>query len=64
MQPMPGFRLSCKAPEGTVHPMTWLWKYWLRLRAAARTRKELHALSDHLLRDLGLRRSQIDSLFR
>lgn len=44
--------------------MTRLWRYWLKLRTATRTRKELHALSDHLLRDFGLSRSQIDSLFR
>jgi uncharacterized protein YjiS (DUF1127 family) len=45
--------------------MKTLWRYWLRLceaLVAARTRKELHGLSDHLLKDLGLRRSQIDSL--
>ena len=34
---------------------------WLRAR---RTRLELHALSDHLLKDLGLDRGQIDSLYR
>lgn len=44
-----------------------LRRWWLalrRLRTAARTRKELHALSDHLLKDLGLNRAQIDSLYR
>jgi uncharacterized protein YjiS (DUF1127 family) len=44
-----------------------LRRWWLRFvaaRAAARTRKELHALSDHLLRDLGLHRSQINSIYR
>jgi uncharacterized protein YjiS (DUF1127 family) len=44
-----------------------LYRWWLallRLQARAQARKELHALSDHLLKDLGLRRSQIDSLFR
>jgi len=38
-----------------------------RLRAAwiaARWRKELHALSDQTLKDIGLLRGQIDSLFR
>jgi uncharacterized protein YjiS (DUF1127 family) len=32
--------------------------------AAARTRSELRALSDRALRDIGLERRQIDSLFR
>ena len=32
--------------------------------AAARTRSELRALSDHALRDIGLERRQIDSLYR
>jgi uncharacterized protein YjiS (DUF1127 family) len=31
---------------------------------AARTRRELHALSDRRLRDLGLTRDQIDALYR
>lgn len=30
----------------------------------AATRHELHRLSDHALRDIGLHRSQIDGLFR
>lgn len=37
-----------------------LWRWW----AAARTRNELHQLSDHALRDIGLRRNDIDSLYR
>jgi uncharacterized protein YjiS (DUF1127 family) len=44
-----------------------LRRWWLRFlaaRARARARNELHALSDHLLRDLGLHRSQINSLYR
>jgi uncharacterized protein YjiS (DUF1127 family) len=32
--------------------------------AAARARTELHALSDRTLNDIGLRRGEIDSLFR
>jgi uncharacterized protein YjiS (DUF1127 family) len=32
--------------------------------AAARSRTELHALSDRTLKDIGLSRGQIDSLFR
>jgi len=33
----------------------------LRTWALAKTRHELHALSDHMLRDIGLRREQISS---
>lgn len=32
--------------------------------AAARSRSELHALSDHLLKDIGVRRGDIERLFR
>ena len=32
--------------------------------ASARTRSELHSLSDHMLRDIGLDRRRIDALFR
>ena len=32
--------------------------------AARRSRMELHALSDRTLKDIGLSRGQIDSLFR
>ena len=28
-----------------------------------RTRRELHALSDHMLRDIGLRRDQLSAFF-
>ncbi len=37
---------------------------WAQARARAATRRELHNLSDHALRDIGLHRSQIDGLFR
>jgi len=37
-----------------------LWRAW----AVARTRAQLYALSDRTLKDIGLHRSQIDSLFR
>jgi uncharacterized protein YjiS (DUF1127 family) len=36
----------------------------LRSWAVARTRSELRALSDRTLRDIGLERGEIDSLFR
>jgi len=32
--------------------------------AAARSRAELHALSDRTLKDIGLSRAEIDALFR
>ena len=41
--------------------------WWRRVRQghkAARTRRELHAVSDRLLRDIGLQRDQINSLYR
>lgn len=44
-----------------------LWQAWLRVRrawGAARARKELYALSDRMLKDIGVSREQIDSLFR
>jgi len=44
-----------------------LWNQGLRLQRAwmvVRTRTELHALSDRRLKDIGLSRGQIDSLFR
>jgi uncharacterized protein YjiS (DUF1127 family) len=41
-----------------------LWRRWLEQREQARTRRELNELSDHLLKDVGLRRGAIDSLFR
>jgi uncharacterized protein YjiS (DUF1127 family) len=39
-------------------------KRWTAAWAAARARIELHALSDRTLKDIGLSRGQIDSLFR
>jgi uncharacterized protein YjiS (DUF1127 family) len=43
--------------------MNRFWTTWTRLWALRRTRKELHALSDHMLRDIGLRRDQLSSEF-
>ena len=47
--------------------MRILWKKCLELFAAwraARARDELRNLSDHTLKDIGVARSQIGSLFR
>jgi uncharacterized protein YjiS (DUF1127 family) len=44
-----------------------LARLWARLNDrldAMRTRGELHALSDHMLRDIGLRRTEIDCMVR
>jgi uncharacterized protein YjiS (DUF1127 family) len=41
-----------------------LWRWWLERRAVARTRRELNELSEHLLKDIGLPRGVIDSLYR
>ena len=41
-----------------------LWRWWQDQRARARTRRELNELSEHLLKDIGLPRSVIDSLYR
>ena len=41
-----------------------VWRWWLERRALARTRRELHELSEHLLKDIGLPRGVIDSLYR
>ena len=46
---------------------TALWNQALGLQRAwvvMRTRTELHALSDRTLKDIGVSRGQIDSLFR
>jgi uncharacterized protein YjiS (DUF1127 family) len=44
-----------------------LWKWLLahhRVLAGGRARRELHELSDRMLKDIGVRRGDIDSLFR
>jgi uncharacterized protein YjiS (DUF1127 family) len=52
---------------GTLAVIRALWKAWLSIHAAwnaERARNELRALSDRTLKDIGLHRSQIDSLYR
>jgi hypothetical protein len=39
--------------------MRLIFDWWLRYQ----TRRELHSLSDHMLRDIGLRRDEIESAF-
>ena len=39
------------------------WNELARRWALQKTRKELYALSDHMLRDIGLRREQLSSDF-
>jgi uncharacterized protein YjiS (DUF1127 family) len=43
--------------------LRWI-KAALAARRATHTRDELRALSDHVLRDIGLHRGQINELFR
>ena len=44
--------------------MMTFWKRLFDAWAAQRARVELYALSDRTLKDIGLQRGQIDSLFR
>jgi uncharacterized protein YjiS (DUF1127 family) len=53
--------------ETALAALRALWKGWLSIHAAwnaERARNELRALSDRTLKDIGLHRSQIDSLYR
>lgn len=43
--------------------MRRIFEFFRRAHAWRQTRRELHALNDHLLRDIGLRREQINSQF-
>jgi uncharacterized protein YjiS (DUF1127 family) len=44
-------------------PLRWI-KAAIDAQRAARLRGELHALNDHMLKDIGLQRGQISELFR
>jgi uncharacterized protein YjiS (DUF1127 family) len=50
--------------EDIMRSLFRLWRWWQEQRAATRSRRELNELSEHLLKDVGLRRGAIDSLFR
>jgi uncharacterized protein YjiS (DUF1127 family) len=41
--------------------MRRIFAYFLRAYALRETQRELYALNDHMLRDIGLRRGEIDS---
>ena len=47
-----------------MRSLFWLWRWWLERCARARTQRELNELSEHLLKDIGLPRGVIDSLYR
>jgi uncharacterized protein YjiS (DUF1127 family) len=40
------------------------WRALSDLRSTLRARRELRELSDRMLKDIGVKRSEIDSLFR
>jgi uncharacterized protein YjiS (DUF1127 family) len=61
------FPFERRRREAQHASMRILWKKCLELFAAwraARARDELRNLSDHTLKDIGVTRSQIGSLFR
>ena len=51
------------AIAAVARPLRWM-KAAIDAERATRLRGELHALSDHTLRDIGLQRGQINELFR
>jgi uncharacterized protein YjiS (DUF1127 family) len=63
----PGYALVEELVEWTVSGWRKLSRGAARYAAARRlrqARRELHRLSDHTLRDIGLNRCDIDGLFR
>jgi uncharacterized protein YjiS (DUF1127 family) len=58
------FRLSRRRAARILAAMRLLQRLFRSWFVAPRTRRELHALSDHALRDIGLDRQRIDALFR
>jgi uncharacterized protein YjiS (DUF1127 family) len=61
---LPIYRLRRAERRAIVPAMISFLKRLLHALAAARARSELRNLSDRTLRDIGLHRGQIDSLFR
>jgi uncharacterized protein YjiS (DUF1127 family) len=66
-QDYPGYALA----ETLVERIAAGWRALARwfdaaeqVRRRAQARRDLHRLSDHSLKDIGLERGQIDSLFR
>jgi uncharacterized protein YjiS (DUF1127 family) len=58
------YRLRHARPRRIVPAMTSLLKRLFAAWTAARARTELRSLSDRMLKDIGLSRGQIDSLYR
>lgn len=52
--------LIASVGKAVANPVLGLYRAW----QAARARRELYALSDRMLKDIGLSRSEIESLFR
>jgi uncharacterized protein YjiS (DUF1127 family) len=50
--------------EDGMRFLSRLGRGWQDRRTRARTRRELNELSEHLLKDIGLPRGVIDSLYR
>ena len=55
-------------PLSSTPPLGYLWraivKYWRLRRACSRDRRVFCTLSDHELKDIGLRRDDLNNRFR